>query len=63
MSGREIAASLAPLCPGMKVLYMSGYTDAAILQHGILEAGVRLLQKPFSPDLLLRMVRDLLDGA
>jgi hypothetical protein len=62
MSGREIAASLAPLCPGLKVLYMSGYTDAAIVQHGVLEPGIRLLQKPFSPDLLVRMVRDLLDG-
>jgi CheY-like chemotaxis protein len=62
MSGREIAASIAPLCPGLKVLYMSGYTDAAIVQHGVLEPGVRLLQKPFSPDLLVRMVRDLLDG-
>jgi hypothetical protein len=63
MSGREIAASLAPLCPGMKVLYMSGYTDVAIVQHGVLEPGIRLLQKPFSPDLLVRMVRDSLDGA
>jgi CheY-like chemotaxis protein len=63
MSGREIAASLAPLCPGLKVLYMSGYTDAAIVQHGVLEPGIRLLQKPFGPDLLLRMVRDSLDGA
>ncbi len=63
MSGREIAASLAPLCPGLKVLYMSGYTDAAIVQHGVLEPGIQLLQKPFNPDLLARKVRDCLDGA
>jgi hypothetical protein len=63
MSGREIAASLAPLCPGMKVLFMSGYTDSAIVQHGVLEAGIKFLQKPFSPDVLVRTVRDVLDGA
>jgi PAS domain S-box-containing protein len=61
MSGREIAASLAPLCPGMKVLYMSGYTDSAIVQHGVLEPGIKFLQKPFSPDTLVKTIREVLD--
>jgi two-component system, cell cycle sensor histidine kinase and response regulator CckA len=62
MSGREIAASLKPLCGRMKVLYMSGYTDSAIVHHGVLEAGVDLLQKPFNPDGLVRAIRNVLDS-
>ena len=62
MSGREIAASLQPLCGRMKVLYMSGYTDRAIVHHGVLEAGINFLQKPFNPEGLARAIRTVLDA-
>ena len=45
----------------MKVLYMSGYTDDAIVRHGVLEPGTLLLQKPFSRETLADKVRDVLD--
>ena len=47
--------------PGTRVLYMSGYTDSQIGQHGVLEPGIAFLQKPFSTDDLTRKVRGLLD--
>lgn len=62
MSGRDLARALAPLRPATKVLYMSGYTDDAILHHGMLEAGLNFLQKPFTPTGLARKVRDVLDA-
>jgi CheY-like chemotaxis protein len=61
MSGREIAASLQPLCSRMKVLYMSGYTDDAIVQHGVLDSGVAYLQKPITPASLTRKVREVIE--
>jgi PAS domain S-box-containing protein len=60
LSGRELAALLMPLRPKMKVLFLSGYTDEAISRHGILEAGVPFLQKPFTPGILARKVREAL---
>lgn len=63
MSGRELAQRLAPRRPDMKILYLSGYTDDAIVQHGVLERGVGFLQKPFTPQALARRVREVLDAS
>ena len=50
--GRWLAERMATRWPTTKVLFMSGYTDDAIVQHGVLESGIHFLQKPFSPDVL-----------
>jgi two-component system, cell cycle sensor histidine kinase and response regulator CckA len=61
MSGRALALRLASVRREMRTIYMSGYTDEAITRHGVLESGVRYVQKPFSPDALVRRVREALD--
>jgi two-component system, cell cycle sensor histidine kinase and response regulator CckA len=63
MDGRTVAREVLARTPGLPVLYLSGYTQDAIVSHGVLEEGVQLLQKPFSSADLLRRIRALLDGA
>jgi len=62
MSGKELAEQLAPQRPEMKVLYMSGYPDNSIVQHGVLEPGTEFLQKPFTLNTLEAKVREILDA-
>jgi FixJ family two-component response regulator len=61
MNGPDLAARLATIAPGLKVLHMSGYADAAVINHKILERGAAFIQKPLTPRTLLRKVRDVLD--
>jgi len=61
MGGKELANQLKLLRPDVKVLYTSGYTDDAIVHHGVLEPGTHFLQKPFSPVALAQKVREVLD--
>ena len=61
MGGKEAADRLQPLYPQMKVIYMSGYTDNAIIHHGVLAPGLNFFQKPFSAEGLARKVREVLD--
>lgn len=61
MSGRTLAEQLQQRRPGLKVLYMSGYTADVIAQHGVLEPGTLLLEKPFSVDALSHRVREALE--
>ncbi|MGC2237035.1 MAG: response regulator [Pyrinomonadaceae bacterium] len=62
MGGRELSERLARKYPHIKVLFTSGYTDDAIVRHGIIDAGTNFLQKPFTLDALSRKVRELLDA-
>jgi CheY-like chemotaxis protein len=62
MNGRQLAERLAPLRPGMKVLYTSGYTDDTALKHLVSGPGTYFLQKPFTPSELAAKVRQVLDG-
>jgi two-component system, cell cycle sensor histidine kinase and response regulator CckA len=62
MSGRELADRLAPLRPEMGVIYVSGYTEDAVVQHGVTAQAVSFLQKPFKPLDLVRLVHGVLQG-
>src|SRR6185369_2825592 len=62
MSGPDLAVSLHRERPDVPVLYMSGYTDDAIVQHGILNPGTHFIQKPFTPTRLVQRVHEVLSG-
>ena len=62
LGGRQLAERLLALHPDLKVLFLSGYTDDAVVRHGILEAEVNFLQKPFSLVALAHKVREALDA-
>jgi FixJ family two-component response regulator len=55
-----LAEKLVELLPGLAVLFMSGYTDDAVVRHGVQESNVAFLQKPFTQDTLLRKIREVL---
>ena len=63
MSGPDFCARLQTTHPGIAVLYISGYAGDTVLQHGISEEGVALLQKPFTPRALSEKARELLDDS
>ena len=62
MSGPMVAEKIVALRPDIKVLYMSGYTDDAIVHHGVLSQEMPFIQKPFSPPALRRKIREVLAG-
>ncbi len=62
LGGRQLIERLAAVRPGLKALFLSGYTDDAVVRHGILEAEYAFLQKPFTPTALAQKVREVLDA-
>jgi two-component system cell cycle sensor histidine kinase/response regulator CckA len=61
MSGKELSERMQTLYPHTKILFTSAYTQNAIVHQGVLDKGVSLLQKPFTPSALARKVREILD--
>ena len=63
MSGGQLAKELSQLRPDMKLLFVSGYAENTVLQHGKIDVGTRFLQKPFSLKALARKVREILEAS
>jgi len=63
IGGPELASRLEPLHPELRVLHISGYADDAVLRHGVSEGTTAFLQKPFTPEALVRKMREVLDAA
>jgi two-component system cell cycle sensor histidine kinase/response regulator CckA len=61
MNGRQVAEQALAVRPGIKVVFMSGYTDDVVLHHGVVDEGVAFIQKPLTPDAVTRKVRQTLD--
>jgi len=60
-NGREAHEEIKSIDPGIKTIFMSGYTDDIISKDGILEEGFDFVSKPINPDALMRKIRDVLD--
>jgi two-component system cell cycle sensor histidine kinase/response regulator CckA len=62
MNGRELAARMEGIRPGIKTLFTSGHTDDVMLRHGLLEPGLQFIAKPYTPNTLAAKVRAVLDA-
>ena len=62
MGGRELVDASSPRRPRIRALFLSGYTDEAVMRHGVLEAGAAFLQKPFTARRLMTKIRQILDA-
>jgi FixJ family two-component response regulator len=62
MSGKAVTEQLSRTQSNLKILFMSGHSDETIAHHGVLDPGVAFLSKPFSPTVLTRKVREVLDA-
>ena len=63
MNGRDLAKLISDIKPGLKCLFISGYTANVIAHHGMLDPGINFIQKPFSMEHLAVKVREVLDDA
>ena len=62
LGGRDLVGRLKIMRPELRVLFVSGYTEEGVRKQGVLEPGAAYLEKPFTPEVLLQKVREVLDG-